>query len=323
MSVVFKIICVFKMPVDFIDLPLEIIEMVLWFLDYEDILNVRKTCKYLNDVGRDLHRSSLRRIRRQVTEAVRRYCSVRDWRRGQNYDLRRLTKGAGSLLKLAAIIEVVDAETYHLVKDGVLPPLPGAILSEFNVAVKLATRRNPLVGRVRINNLLRQLQQYWANGVSLRRAPVNDTVLYYTIVDLLDCLPRTKVTIETTEYGIQVTCGLLTTLLPLYPPLPFGYDPVFGITEEMGWIKSAGIHLFKYIPTCAGSYASAMQDSGHLEGFLAVNELTLQVICAHPGSLPKLSQLKDVAVRGFRLVNNTEARYTILAMSYQCQDCFT
>lgn len=198
------------------NLPPEVLKHILSNLSYPYLQSIRPTCRAFNVAATDILREGLHSIRLRVDNAATKYLKARWLKTDHAGDelvltyAKRLVKGSGSLVILAGLIRAADVCSRHLVRVGALPPLPGTVLEEILAAVNMGSRRNPLVGINRLQHIYRNLLAYFRRNGVLGARELPPTVLYQTVLDVLQNMPRlaTSDRLEHTEQGIRLSCSL-------------------------------------------------------------------------------------------------------------------
>lgn len=207
------------------NLPPEVLKHILSNLSYPYLQSIRPTCRKFNVAATDLLCDGLHSIRVLVDKAAVKFLKATWLKTDHTGDApilmytKRLVKGSGSLVILAGLIRAADVCSRHLVRVGALPPLPGSVLEEILTAVRMGSRRNPLVGINRLQHIYRNLLTYFRHNRVLNARELPPTVMFQTALDVLQNMPRLATTdrLEHTEQGVRLSCSLPPIRMNLQP----------------------------------------------------------------------------------------------------------
>lgn len=208
------------------NLPPEVLKHILSNLSYPYLQSIRPTCRKFNVAATDLLCEGLHSIRMRVDKAAVKFLKA-SWLKTDHAGVepvlmyaKRLVKGSGSLVILAGLIRAADVCSRHLVRVGALPPLPGSVLEEILTAVKMGSKRNPLVGINRLRHIYWTLVAYFRHNRVLSARELPPTVMFQTVLDVLQNMPRlaTSDRLEQTEQGVRLSCSLPPVRVNLKPP---------------------------------------------------------------------------------------------------------
>lgn len=195
------------------DLPNEALELIFKNLNYTEVAQIRPTCKRFKSICCNLMSQTLRRFSKSLDKTLDKFQQA-VWFKKENSlrleSIYRLKKGAHSLLQLSVIVNTADAATYHLIRDGYLPPFPAKFLGKVENAIKFATYKNPLVGKERMRVILSEFLQYYEENLSKR---TSSPAAFQTIISLLESFPKEYELLQTTDYGMYYELSCITPIV--------------------------------------------------------------------------------------------------------------